>query len=89
MIDVARIDLDEILLWNEYRERCFIVSKLKEIERGKRRRGSSKTEMRTKLVQERERWREKRITTKRNERNLRITVIAKFLWLVQHSIATE
>lgn len=85
MIDVARIDLDEILLWNEYRERCFIVSKLKEIERGKRRRGSSKTEMRTK----RERWREKRITTKRNERNLRITVIAKFLWLVQHSIATE
>lgn len=85
MIDVARIDLDEILLWNEYRERYFIVSKLKEIERGKRRRGSSKTEMRTK----RERWREKRITTKRNERNLRITVIAKFLWLVQHSIATE
>lgn len=85
MIDVARIDLDEILLWNEYRERYFIVSKLKEIERGKRRRGSSKTEMRTK----RERWREKRITTERNERNLRITVIAKFLWLVQHSIATE
>lgn len=85
MIDVARIDLDEILLRNEYRERCFIVSKLKEIERGKRRRGSSKTEMRTK----RERWREKRITTERNERNLRITVIAKFLWLVQHSIATE
>lgn len=85
MIDVARIDLDEILLWNEYRERCFMVSKLKEIERGKRRRGSSKTEMRTK----RERWREKRITTERNERNLRITVIAKFLWLVQHSIATE
>lgn len=63
MIDVARIDLDEILLWNEYRERYFIVSKLKEIERGKRRRGSSKTEMRTK----RERWREKRITTKRND----------------------
>lgn len=62
MIDVARIDLDEILLWNEYRERYFIVSKLKEIERGKRRRGSSKTEMRTK----RERWREKRITTERN-----------------------
>lgn len=87
MIDVARIDLDEILLWNEYRERYFIVSKLKEIERGKRRGGSSKIEMRTK--QKRERWREKRITTKRNERNLRITVIAKFLWLVQHSIATE
>lgn len=63
MIDVARIDLDEILLWNEYRERYFIVSKLKEIERGKRRRESSKTEMRTK----RERWREKRITTKRND----------------------